>query len=48
MIDALRQAGAEPKLTIYPDVGHECWGLAYDAPETWDWLLKQKRPAAKQ
>jgi len=42
MIAALKKAGAEPKYTEYPKVGHNSWDKAYATPELWDWLLKQK------
>jgi predicted peptidase len=41
MIEALRAAGASPRYTEYPDVGHGCWSRAYDTPELWDWLRRQ-------
>ncbi len=43
MIDALKKAGGEPKLTIYPDAGHDSWTETYDNPKLYDWLLEQKR-----
>jgi len=43
MIAALRQAGAEPKLTVYPDAGHDSWTATYDNPELYDWLLSHRR-----
>jgi predicted peptidase len=44
MEKALKEAGAaDVKLTIYPEAGHDSWTKAYDDPETWEWLLKQKR-----
>ena len=42
MIEALRAAGASPRYTEYPDVGHGCWGRAYATPELWDWLRRQR------
>jgi predicted peptidase len=42
MIEALRAAGASLRYTEYPDVGHGCWGRAYDTPELWDWLRRQR------
>ena len=45
MIDALKKAGANPRLTIYPGVGHNCWEPAYSGQELYDWLLAQHRPA---
>jgi predicted peptidase len=43
LVDSLKTIGAKPKLTIYPDAGHDSWTKAYDDPELWDWLVKQKR-----
>jgi predicted peptidase len=43
LVDALKMTGAKPKLTIYPDAGHDSWTRAYDDPELWDWIVKQKR-----
>ena len=43
MIDALKDAGANPKLTIYPDAEHDSWTQTYDNPELYQWLLQQKR-----
>lgn len=46
MIDALVKEKAEPKLTIYPEAGHDSWTATYDNPEFYEWLLRQKRVAA--
>lgn len=47
MIEALKRAGAEPRLTIYPGVGHDSWTQTYENPELYDWLLQhRRRPAA--
>ena len=43
MIEALKKAGAEPKYTEYPGVGHNSWDKAYGTPELYEWLLMQKR-----
>jgi hypothetical protein len=43
MIEALKQAGAEPKYTEYPGVGHNSWDQAYGTDELYAWLLKQKK-----
>lgn len=43
MIDALEKAGGKPKLTIYPDLGHDSWTITYANPELYKWLLEQKR-----
>jgi len=44
MVDALRKNGGEPKLTIYPEAGHDSWTETYDNPEFYKWLLAQKLP----
>lgn len=43
MVEALEKAGGKPKLTIYPDLGHDCWTKTYENPELYKWLLEQKR-----
>jgi predicted peptidase len=43
MVDALHKAGGKPGYTEFPDVGHECWELAYHNPDVLDWLFAQKK-----
>ncbi len=43
MVDALKKAGGNVKLTIYPDAGHDSWTETYNNPELYEWFLKQKR-----
>lgn len=43
MVEALRENGGTPKLTIYPEAGHDSWTETYDNPEFYEWLLEQKR-----
>ncbi|MCE9557685.1 MAG: dienelactone hydrolase family protein [Armatimonadetes bacterium] len=38
-VEAIRAAGGEPKMTLYPNVGHNSWELAYGDPELPKWLL---------
>ena len=45
-IAALREAGGQPRFTIYPGVGHDAWTPAYAEPGLFDWLLAQRRSAA--
>jgi len=45
MVDALKAAGAHPRVTIYPGVGHGCWERAYGEPELATWLLAQRQPS---
>lgn len=42
MISALRDTGANPHYTEYPDAGHGCWRRAYTTPELWNWLRRQR------
>ena len=43
MVDALTKAGGSPKLTIYPEAGHDSWTATYDDPKLYEWLLEQRR-----
>lgn len=43
MIDALRSAGGEPRVTIYPEAGHNSWTQTYNDPELYEWLLSHRR-----
>jgi predicted peptidase len=45
MVGALKQAGGEAKLTLYPDLPHDCWTVTYDNPEVYEWLLAHRLPA---
>ena len=47
MVEALKKDGGDPKFTIYPEAGHDCWTQAYNTPELYEWLLKQKRTPKK-
>jgi predicted peptidase len=43
MVAALKEAGAKPKFTEYPGVGHNSWDKAYATSELYDWLLEQHK-----
>jgi predicted peptidase len=43
MIDALEKAGAKPKYTVYPGVGHNSWDNAYGTDDLYKWMLEQKK-----
>lgn len=45
--DAHKKFGGNPKLTIYPEAGHDAWTETYNNPEFYSWLLEQKRVPAK-
>jgi predicted peptidase len=42
-IAAVEKAGGKPKMTIYPEAGHNSWSATYGNPEVLDWLFQQKR-----
>lgn len=42
MIRALREAGAAPGYTEYPDVGHDSWTFAYRDPYLLPWLFSRE------
>jgi predicted peptidase len=42
MIKALKEAGAEPRYSEFPYVGHNSWDCAYVTPELYPWLLSHK------
>ncbi len=44
MVEALKHAGATPRITEYRGVGHLSWDRVYNDPEAIDWMLAQRRP----
>ncbi len=43
MVEALRKVGAQPKLTVYPESGHDCWTETYENPALYQWFLEHRR-----
>jgi hypothetical protein len=43
IIAAIRQAGGDPHLTIYPDAKHDSWTKAYATDALYSWMLAQQR-----
>ncbi len=43
LVDALNACGGQARLTIYPNVGHNCWNQAYATSELYTWLADQQR-----
>ena len=43
LVRLVNEIGGHARLTIYPDLGHNCWDRAYDDPALWDWILAQKK-----
>ncbi|MEZ6121754.1 MAG: prolyl oligopeptidase family serine peptidase [Planctomycetaceae bacterium] len=46
MVDALKRAGAEPRLTIYPEAEHDSWTETYNNSEFYEWLLSHSKSSA--
>ncbi len=42
MVEALSAIGGRVKLTIYPEAQHDSWTEAYNSPELYQWLLRQR------
>ncbi|HEX8832794.1 MAG TPA: sugar-binding protein, partial [Abditibacteriaceae bacterium] len=43
MADAMKQAGAEVKFTVYPEAGHDSWTESYNNPLLYEWLLQHSK-----
>jgi predicted peptidase len=43
LVRLVNEIGGSARLTIYPDVGHNCWDRAYEDPALWDWMLARKK-----
>lgn len=43
MVDALKQAVASVKFTLYPEANHNSWDPAFAEPDLLPWLFKQKK-----
>lgn len=48
MDEAMKKNGGQPKLTIYPETGHDAWTETYNNPELYEWLLAQRRTERKK
>jgi predicted peptidase len=44
MVNAVRRAGGDVRLTIYPTVEHNSWTQTYDNPAIYEWLLSHRGP----
>ncbi|MEW6511099.1 MAG: alpha/beta fold hydrolase [Bacteroidota bacterium] len=47
IVRALRAVGADVRLTVYPEAGHDAWSETYRNQELFQWLMAQKRPSAR-
>lgn len=43
MVEAYRNLGASPKLTVYPEAAHDSWTETYANPALYEWLLQHRR-----
>jgi len=43
MVNALRDVRGRVRYTEYPNLGHRCWGTAYNNEALYDWMLQQVR-----
>jgi predicted peptidase len=48
MVDAVRRAGGDVRLTVYPEVEHDSWTQTYDNHEVYQWLLSHRRALNKE
>ena len=44
-VKALKEAGGNVNLTVYPDLEHDSWTTTYNNPELYEWFLKHRRTA---
>lgn len=47
MIAAIRKAGGQPRVTIYPEMDHDSWTATYANEDVFTWMLAQKRAGKK-
>lgn len=43
MVEALRKASADVRLTLYPEVGHNAWDYVFKEEELLPWLFSQRK-----
>ena len=42
MVDAVKKAGGDAKLTVYPEAGHDSWTATYNNAELYAWFLSHR------
>ena len=47
MVEALRAAGGNVRLTVNPKAAHDAWTPTFEDPAMWQWLFSQKRESVK-
>jgi predicted peptidase len=48
MVEALKRAGGDVRLTVYPEAEHDSWTETYDSPELYEWFLSHHRGEEKK
>jgi hypothetical protein len=43
MVNAVKACGGDARLTVYPEVGHKVWKVAYKDQELYDWFLRHRK-----
>lgn len=46
MVEAVKRAGGDAKLTVYPEAGHDSWTESYNNPKLYDWFLSHSKGKA--
>jgi predicted peptidase len=48
MVEALKKAGGDVQLTVYPEAQHDCWTETYNNPKLYEWFLSHHRGEEKK
>ncbi len=48
MVEALKKAGGDVQLTLYPEAQHDSWTETYNNPKLYEWFLSQRRGQEKK
>jgi len=43
MVNAVKTAGGDARLTVYPEAGHDCWTATYNNEKLYEWFLEHRR-----
>ncbi len=43
MVNTIKKAGGDAKLTVYPQAGHDSWTETYNNPKLYEWFLKHSK-----
>jgi len=48
MVEAVKKAGGDAQLTIYPEAQHDSWTETYNNPKLYEWFLSHRRGEEKK